>query len=193
MSRLWHFYSYSQPTFDAYLGGGRTNAAEEIVAASTWDEDAWSELQSVHHLCSMIAQRGINYGELSPSEAARLDELLPVLFAPEGLEGQWGVAAESPDGLHPAVVRELVTRAGGASLLPILLGGRRYGVAKPSACGYCFLAPAECEQLTAEAERALASEGLWSGDWLPGVVSECLIVPLRSAVSKKRPMFGSLA
>lgn len=192
MSQLWHFYSYSEAAFKAYLGGGDAVATEEVVAAATWDEGAWSDLEAVRRLSSTIAQRGIDYPGRSPSEAALLDELIPALFAPEGLAEQWAVVAESPDGLHPSVVRELLPRSQGASILPILLGGRRYGAAELFDCGYCFLDPAECERLAAEAGRALASGGPWSGAWLPEVVAECLIGPLRSASSKGRPVFGSL-
>ena len=62
----------------------------------------------------------------------------------------------------------------------------------PSECEYCFLSLVECEQMAVEAERALASGGPWSGEWLPDVVSECLIGPLRLAASKGRPLFGAL-
>jgi hypothetical protein len=193
MSRLWSFYSYSQPEFDAYLGGGRAGAAEELTAAAMWDEDAWDDPEAVRVLCSTIARRGVDYAGLSPSEAALLDALVPALFAPEGLAEPWSVEAESPDGLHPSAMNELLPRSQGAALLPMLLGGRRHGEPNPSQCGYCFLTPTECAQLVSEAERALASNSTWNEKWVPEVVNECLIGPLRSAMSKGRPVFGVLA
>lgn len=192
MSRLWHFFSYSQPAFDAYLGGGGAGTVEEVIAAVLWDEEAWADAADARRLAERSAHDGISYANLSSREASCLDQLLQALFAPEGLAEKWEVVPESPDGLHPSIVQELLPRAVGATLMPVLLVGRRYGAAESSACGYCFLSPTECERLAAEAEQALASTNAWSGAWLPGVVVDCLIGPLRSASSKGRPVFGSL-
>ena len=87
MSRLWQFYSYSQPPFDVYLGGGRTAAVEEVVAAVTWDEDAWADSAAARRLAERLARSGISYAGLNQHEADCLDDLIPALFAPEGLVG----------------------------------------------------------------------------------------------------------
>ena len=192
MSWLWHFYSYSQPAFDAYLGGGRAGAVEEVVDAVAWDGWAWADPVVIRRLAERVAHRGISYAGLTRHEAECLDELIPALFAPEGLAAQWDVVPESPDGLHPSVVQEMMRRAAGAALLPILLSGRRYGAVEPCACGYCLLSSSEAEQMAAEAERTLASTRAWSGAWVPGVVRDCLLDPLRSAFAKGRTLIGKL-
>src|ERR1700722_560297 len=96
MSRLWHFYSYSQNAFDAYMGGGRAEAIDEIVAAATWDEDAWNDPELARRLAEQVARGGLIYTALTPRETECLDELIPTLFAPEGLAAKWEVVPESP-------------------------------------------------------------------------------------------------
>jgi hypothetical protein len=192
MSRMWSFYSYNAARFVAYFDGSVRDAAREVTDAVTWDDGAWRDPSVPRRLAARITEGGIRYNGLPDSDAAALDQLLPMLFAPEGLAEQWEVTPESPDGFHPSVVLELAPRAAGTMLLPVLIGGRRFGSSDPSACGYCFLSLADCERLVLEAERALGADRPWSAGWVPDVVSECLIDPLRSAVSKGRPVFGSL-
>src|SRR4051794_34814172 len=163
MSRQWWFSSYDPTPFSASFDGTAPDAARRVAEAATWDDGVWENPAAAGRLAAHITSGGIRYDGLSAAGAAALDRPLPMLFAPEGLAGEWGVAPESPDGLDPRVVRELLARAGGAVLLPVLLGGRRFGADGPSECGYCFLSPAECESLAAEAEAALASGGPWSG------------------------------
>jgi hypothetical protein len=195
MSRLWSFYSYSQPRFDAYFGGGQPGAARQVVEAVTWDEDAWDDLDLTRRLAERIVAEGIRYAGLSPTETETLDCLIPMLFAPEGLAEPLEVVPKSPDGLHPSVAQELLSagRPGdGPVLLPVLLGGRRYGAAEGSGGAYCFLSVDESGRLMSEAERALAAGGPWSQPWIPQVVRDYLLGPLRSAVSEGRPVFGVL-
>lgn len=192
MSRMWWFYSYSAERFANYFDGSVPDAASRLVDAATWDDGGWPEPSVPARLAARITVEGIRYDGLPISDAAGLDQLLPILFAPEGLAEKWEVVPESPDGLHPSVVAELLPRATEAALLPVLIGGRRFGVSEPSECEYCFLSPVECDLMAREAEQALSSGGQWSAAWVPGVVQECLVGPLRSAASKSRPLFGSL-
>ncbi len=192
MSRLWSFYSYNPARFTSYFDGSVTDAASHVFEATAWEDGVWRDPAVPARLAAQVTIGGISYDELPPADATVLDQMLPMLFAPEGLAEQWEVVPESPDGLHPSVIRELLPRAGRAVLLPVLLGGRRIGAVEPSECGYCLLTPAECERLAAEAEQVLASGRPWSQEWVPDVVDECLIGPLRAAVSKGRPLFGLL-
>ena len=45
--------------------------------------------------------------------------------------GELEVDPESPDGLHPSVVRELIERSASTRFLTLLDGGRRYGTGDP--------------------------------------------------------------
>src|SRR6185369_441911 len=112
-----------------------------------------------------------------------------------GLWEQLEMESESPDGLHPSVVEEIFPFADAETntLLPILEGGRRYGEAKVTDCDYCFLSVAECERLLSGLRRVLSQDRHWTDDWVPDVIDECLAGPLQAAVSKKRPLFGTLS
>jgi hypothetical protein len=189
---MWWFYSYDPKRFAAYFDGSVLDAARQVADAVTWDDGAWRDPSAPHRLAAQIAAGGIRYDGLPDADTTALDQMLPMLFAPEGLAEQWDVTPESPDGLHPSVILELLPRVAGAMLLPVLIDGRRFGAATPSACEYCFLSLADCERLAVEVEQALESDGPWSAAWVPDVVNECLVVPLRSASSKGRPVFGSL-
>jgi hypothetical protein len=190
---MWWFYSYSARRFASYFDGSVPDAASDLVDAATWDDGGgWPEPSVPARLAALITAEGIRYEGMATTDAVALDQLLPMLFAPEGLAEKWEVVPESPDGLHPWVVTELLPRATGAALLPVLIGGRRFGVSEPSLCEYCFLSADECELIAREAEQALSSGGPWSAAWVPDVVQECLVGPLRSAISKGRPLFGSL-
>lgn len=192
MARLWWFYSFCPERFAAFFDGSVPDAERRVVDAATWEGSFWRDPSVPARLAARMTAGGIRYDGLSAADAAALDQLLPMLFSPEGLAEQWEVVAESPDGLPPSVVQELLPRVTGAVLLPVLVGGRRFGEAEPSACEYCCLSPAECGRLVDEVERALASGGPWSGAWLPEVVGECLLGPLQSSLSTGRPLFGSL-
>ena len=192
MSRQWSFYSYSSERFADYFDGSVPDAARQVVDAATSDDGAWRDPAAPARVAAWITAGGIRYEGLSSADATVLDQLLPMLFAPEGLAEQWEVAPESPDGLHPSVVQELLLRAGVAVLLPVLVCGRRFEATEPSSCEYCFLTPAECERLAGEAERALASIGPCSTARLPDIVHECLIGPLMSAATKGQSLFGVL-
>ena len=192
MSRLWWFCSFNPRRFAAYFDGSEPDAARQIIEAATWEDGVWEDPEAPERLAARITEAGIRYDELLESDASALDELIALLFSPEGLAEQWEVVAESPDGLHPSLIRELLLHNRDAVFLPILLEGRRYGADLPSPSAYCFLSSAECTQLIEEAKQALATGGPWSERWVPDVVAECLCAPLQAAVAKRRPIFGSL-
>jgi hypothetical protein len=196
MSQSWRFCSYSQPRLNAMLGGGEPNAADQLTEAVMWDAETWRDPSLLQRTAERIAHDGINYAGLSRQEAECLDQMLPIVFSPEGLSKQLEVEPESPDGLYPLVVQELLTtirHEGHASRLRVLLNGRRFGATDVSNCGYCFLSLHDCELLLAEVRHALSGRPRWSQRSFPEVVEESLVGPLQSAITKGRPIFGSLS
>jgi hypothetical protein len=192
---MWSFYSYSPVQFASFFGSNQTDAVGQVVDAVTWDEGAWEDVDAASSLAETIAMHGIRYTGLSDEEARMLDDMIPMLFSPQGLAEQLEVEAESPDGLHPSVVKELI-RVGGksasANLLRILVAGRRFGEQIPSDCGYCFLSTAETGGLLTEVRGVLAVGGPWSSSAVPEIVESCLAGVLESATKQQRPLVGIL-
>jgi len=206
MSMMWGFYSYSQARFDAFFGGGEPNAAQQILDAlasahgddDEEDEDDEDGDEEDDAPCTSAeslkwADRITRHG-ISREDVQGMDDVFQSLFSPDGLWEQLEMESESPDGLHPSVVAEMqqFADAESFSLLTVLDGGRRYGETDDADCDYCFLSVAECEQLLSGVRQILAKGGPWSDRWMPKVIEECLAGPLQAAVSKKRPLFGTL-
>lgn len=195
MSRLWWFYSFCPSRFDAYFGGGEPDALRQIEEAAAWDAGAWEDISVPRRLAARIAAQGITYAGLVPTEISALDEVVKLLFSPEGLWEPFQLAPESPDGLSPSLVQELLTTNRDKikpTHLPWLVGGRRFGDVAASDSGYCLLSQGEVAHLLSEVRQALAAGGPWRQAALPDVVQECLVAPLESATRKDRPLFGRL-
>jgi hypothetical protein len=197
VSRLWFFYTYSQRRFETYLAQGHPDVLR-VVEAATRDGGAWGacddhDAQALCRLAGRIAESGLDYSGLMPREAYMLDALMPLLFSRDGLAEQLELVPESPDGLHPSEIDVLLSQSGvGPALLPILLGGRRFGSSEPSDCDYCLLAATECMQMLSEVDRAISEYDPRSNAVDIDSIRECLIGPLRSSIDKGRPLFGSL-
>jgi hypothetical protein len=191
------FYSYSQCRFETYLAKGHPDVLR-VVEAATRDVGAWSacdddDAQAVRWLAGRIAESGLDYSGVMPREAYLLDALMPLLFTRDGLAEQLEVVPESPDGLHPSEIDVLLRQSGvRPALLPILLGGRRFGSSEPSDCDYCLLTAPECVQMLSEVDRAISECDPCSEAVDIESIRECLITPLRSSTNKGRRLFGSL-
>jgi len=79
MSFLWHFSSYDHAKLDSLNG-------PVIADALLWDDGAFDDVPAVHRLAKHIATSGFSYADLPPADCQLLDELIPLLFSPEGLE-----------------------------------------------------------------------------------------------------------
>ena len=186
MSFLWHFSSYDHAKL-----GSLTESA--IADALLWDDGAFDNVSSVQRLAQHIASAGISYSGLSATDAALLDELIPMMFSPEGLESELALEPESDDGLAPTIVSEMVEHLPTASCLRWLVRGRRHGSESFDVeCNYVILSPTDVTDLLAECASVMDSSPDWSQDYVPDVIRECLIDTLTSIQAKGKYAIGAL-
>lgn len=196
MSYLWHFYSYSKPALDAVVGSKDAEIEQTVVEAVTWDDWDEGNTADMERLGRRLIESTAPYEGLPEADAKTLDEVIKMLFSPEGLEEQLEIEPESPDGVHESVIEELISRGGPAikpALLPILQKrGRRYGQSTPTLCEYCLLDTTEVCMLQQEVTELRSSSMPWSDPAIAAVVDECLLAPLESAKAKGKSLFGHL-
>jgi len=178
MSHLWHFNSYDNAKQDSLN--------ESMVAdALLWDEDAFEDAAAVRRLAKHSGDAGVWYSGLDTADAELLDELIPILFSPEGLESELSVEPESDDGLAPSIVHEMIGHLPTAVFLPWLIHGRRHGSASTDvACNYVILSPADVTALLAECTSVMDAQPPWTQEFVPDVIRECLIDALTSIQAK---------
>lgn len=173
-----------------------------MVAAATWeereygdDEDA-ADLEPIERTVRCIATGGISYAGLSPDDARMLDDCIAVLFGPEGLETQLEIRPESPDGIRPRTIEELLRRAEGRldlRYLPMLRHGKRYGASDLAvSCQYVLLHPEELQPLAEEIASVVALPLPWSESYVPDVVDKCLVQVLQTVILKNMGLAGFL-
>jgi len=193
MSYLWNFKSFSWPKFEAIVGSGDSSHEQLVVEAVTWDD--WGDMDVIERLARVLVRSGPSYDSLSSEEATDMDDLVSMLFGPEGLEEELEIEYESPDGLHPSVVKELLDRARDrveVHYLPILNGGRRLGLTELTHCEYCLLRATEVSALRKEVEQVVALPVSWSESYVPDLIDECLVSVLKTVEAKQAGLMGSL-
>ena len=170
-----------------------------MVAAATWQERADGDdvdLRPIEEVVRCVATGGLSYSGLTAEQAAMLDQRLMVLFSPEGLEAQLEIEPESPDGVHPSIIEELLQRAQGRvelSYLPVLLHGWRHGVGDLTAkCEYVLLYPEHLPPLAAEIDAVVKLALPWSESYVPEVVDKCLVQVVRNVIPKQKGLAGFL-
>ncbi len=196
MSYNWAFYSMPYQTFNKVVGGGDPDIETRAIEAVTWEKlYKGDDEQIVCRLARSVIRNGIDYALLHEKEALMLDEVVRALFSSEGLAEDLELDPESPDGLHPSIVEELLSAAGNHELrlLPILTAGRRFRTTAPSSCEYCILSTEEVSDLLSEVEQIITQAPKWSADYVPDVINECLCEPLASAKEKGRALYGQLS
>ena len=188
MSYLWSFQSFDPAKSQHIFGGGDPCARDAVVRALTWDEDAFDDVDAVVFVAEWIVSHGITYAGLAGSMRELLDDLIPVIFSPEGLAQELDVRPESPDGVHPSVFEEIIARASGhpsLRMLPLFRRGRRHGETETtSRCEYVILTPDELSTLCEELEAVLGQTVAWSADGLPELIRECLL-DVAAAISSR--------
>jgi len=202
MSYAWSFQSFSFDKFQHYFGHARAAEVEEMVTAATWeareegDDEAGTDLEAMEVVVRRVATSGLSYAGLSGDEARILDDCIAVLFSPEGFEEQLEIEHESPDGVHPTIIEELLRRAEGRvelRYLPVLRHGWRYGAGDLEAhCEYALLQPEHLQPLADEIATVVALPSPWSGSHVPEVVDECLAQVLKTVVPKKKGLAAFL-
>jgi len=198
MSYAWSFQSFSVEKFKHYFGHATPEEVEAMVAAATWQEKADGDtvdLRPIEEVVRRVATSGLTYAGLTPEQAKILDQRLMVLFSPEGIE-DLEIEPESPDGVHPNIIQELIQRAQGRvelRCLPVLVHGWRHGEDSLAAkCEYVILYPEILPMLAAEIEAVVKLPLPWSEDYVPEVVDECLLQVIRTVIPKKKGLAGFL-
>lgn len=191
MSYQWWFYSFEPDALARLLGGGHEPELDAFVdLVGTGSDEFGSPSDPV--VARALLESGFSYEGFDARSARTADDIVIAAFSEVGFWHVLTMEPESPDGLHPAVIDELLARANGGAMLPLLRTGRRCGEETPSACEYVVLAPEEVTILLKEVRRAMAAPVPWSAPHAPQDVVECLIGPLESGVRDGRWVFGSL-
>jgi hypothetical protein len=201
MSYMWHFYSFSTEKFSQVFGAATPEQQGELIDAVLWEisefeEDEFEDSELTISLTLKILKEGINYEGISIKEAEVLDEIIGLAFSPEGLNRELEAEPESPDGLHPSIIKEMMKRAEKSlklKYLPILLTGQRIGQpAGRSNCNYFILEPTGINDFLAEVKMILKIEDDWSDDYVPQLIDECLLFVLEQISKKQKAMIGFL-
>jgi hypothetical protein len=191
MSYLWHFYSFSRAALDRIIGSGTEDSKTLVLDAVTWDE--WhNDMSNVKAIAIGIVDRGVNYAVFSDKDKEILDEIIKMIFYPEGLGEHLEVEPESSGGIHWNTINELIQRAGGeekAKYLRLLKNGRRLD-SSGYAGDYVILSPEEVSALLEEVTQAYNAIQKWSYDENKKIAKECLIDLLTRIWQKGKHLVG---
>jgi hypothetical protein len=200
MSYAWSFESFDHGGFQQFFGNASADKETELVQALTCEdcEDyfGFTDLAHVERVARQVARTGIAYDGLSSEDAEMLDQILGAVFCDEGLAEELGVEHESPDFVVPAVISELIQRAEGSvqlTVLPLLVHGWRFGAQDLNAnCEYCILPPEHVTTLVNEVRAVTNLPKPWSADYMPELVTECLIEVMDSIGRKQKWLYAQL-
>ena len=186
MSYAWSFHSFSRDEFERLFGGSTPDEIDGFV------EFAGAELDA-ETLARATLTSGISYAGLDADDAQTLDEIVKLAFSPEGFDETLVLNHLSPDGLHPTVIKELISRSAAPRYLLLLLSGRRFGAQTPSSCEYCIFEPPEVVAALDEIRAAAAAPAAWSQPYMQELVDQCLIGPFAAAAEEGRPLYAQLS
>lgn len=190
MSYSWSFASFSPDALALLLGGGHERELDAFVQRV--GDGADGIVPGDPEIARALLESGFSYESFDARTAREADDIVFAAFSPEGFWDVLGMRVESPDGVDPLVIEELLGRGGGGAMLPLLRSGRRCGEETPSACQYCVLSPEEVTILLKDVRRSMAAPIGWSEPYVPEVIVECLIEPLQNGVRDGRWVFASL-
>jgi hypothetical protein len=193
MSMMWCLFGYSQTGFDRVFGGGDPDIESIAVDGVLWNEGAFKKPEVVERLTRALVRGGVDYARLHSDEKALLDEVLCMLFMPEGgLVDLLEIEPLSPEGLHPIFVQELVERSRRTRhlrKLPYLVTGRRFGDGKPDeTSSYCHFSPQEAAELLDEVRAGMSVAVGWARPDSHLTLTDELVAPLESIVGTGRSL-----
>jgi hypothetical protein len=191
LSFAWWFASFEPDALARLLGGGHERELDAFVDLVGTGSDEFGP-PSDPEVARTLLESGFSYEAFDARSARTADDIVLAAFSEVGFWDVLAMAAESPDGLHPGVIDELLGRGGGGAMLPLLQTGRRCGEETASACEYVVLAPEEVTILVNEVRRAMAAPVGWSAPHVPQAVVACLLEPLQNGVRDGRWVFASL-
>lgn len=190
MAYHWWFASFEAERLVDLIADPSGPAVARMVALAPELQTRLVDADTALRVVQVFLASGLSYDDLSLREATVADDMVPELFSPRGLGEELRVEALSPAGIPLTVVRELLGRLPGATVLRTLISGRRAGQDQPGSCGYVVLEPAEVKALIAEVEAALGAWMPWGSDSTPQLTRDLLLAPLRDSVGAW--VFGQL-
>jgi hypothetical protein len=193
MSYLWSFQSFDAMKLSALFANERGPAADRLrtLVRSDSDEFGFDDPDEAAAVADALLASGFSYEGLDRRQARVADEVVALLFLPEGFAPELDVVNLSEEGVHHGDLRELIARNPDARMLQMLVrSGRRAGQDEPVQCEYCILDPTEVASLIDEVRTAIAQPIQWSDEWRKSNSEDFLLSPLLAAGD--RWVFGSL-
>lgn len=194
MSLLWHFQSLSRTRFDAFVSNqdGRSIA---MLTRLLGRDETLERHPHAHALIERFPHQGLGYDDLNAGQIEALDSFICALFGPEGLEDEFELEFESPEGVSPVIIDLMLVRGAGhvpIKILPALKQGRRLGKAHTAPCGYCLLTQPELGELQNEIRQILQLPTPWPELYLPMKIYENLLAVFATIETKQKDCIALL-
>jgi len=127
MSYLWSFATFDANRLLALFADPSGAATARLVELTAWEGAGFDDPVHAADVAARFAGSGLSYEGLDARDARVADQLVMVMFSPEGFEPDLAVEYLSAEGVHPLEINELLARVPDARLLPVLILGRRAG------------------------------------------------------------------
>ena len=193
MSYLWSFATFDADRLLALFRQPAGAGTARLVELSGWEGAGFDDATHAADVAMRFAGNGLSYEGLDADDACVADDLVMLIFSPEGFGGELGVAYLSDEGVHPLEINELLARVPDARLLPGLILGRRAGQDEPSRCKYCVLGPDELGTLLWEIDSGLADGRPWPTAKGRATVQRDLRSPIQRALELGSWVYGRLS
>lgn len=193
MSYLWSFHSFNADRLLTLFADPQGEPTARLLDLTRWDGAGFDDPENAATVASAFVGSGLSYEGLDAEATQVADQVVMLIFSPEGFENDLEVEHISPDGVHPSVIEELLGRTERARVLPMLVSGRRAGQDAPSGCEYCVLSPAEVSALLDEVDEGVSVPRPWLIEYASDVVEEDLRQPLRLASETGRWVYCQLS
>jgi hypothetical protein len=193
MSYLWSFATFDADRLLALFADPAGAATARLVELTAWEGAGFDDPVHAADVAARFAGSGLSYEGLDARDARVADQLVMVMFSPEGFEPDLAVEYLSAEGVHPLEINELLARVPDARLLPVLILGRRAGQDETSRCEYCVLAPDELGALLREIDRGLADDRPWPTAYGRATVQDHLRQPIQRALEMGSWVYGQLS
>ena len=181
MSYLWSFQSFDAERLVSLFADPQGAALARLLEVVESDVDDPQDVEAATSLARRFVAAGLSYEGLDRRESRAADDMVALIFSPEGFAEDLGVAYLSDEGMHPSDIEELIARNPLVAVLPALVRGRRAGQEESTQCEYCVLSPAEVASAIEEVGRAIDSPSPWSTEWAPTNARDFLLQPLIAA------------
>ena len=181
MSYLWSFQSFDAEKLVSLFSDPDGPAMSRLLDLVQSEISGFRDAEAATSVARAFVASGLSYDDLSERQARDADDLIVLIFSPEGFAEDLDVAYLSDEGFHPADVKELLARNPTAAVLPALVRGRRAGQDQPMECEYCFLSPGEVASVIDEVRAAIDAPAPWSEEWARANAEGNLLQPLASA------------